>query len=292
MREEIRKLKRILDEYIFRNINYRKLGRFYREVPIEPWAFIRVKNEIKTVKSSLESILPVIKKGVIGYHKLSVNEKDDGTIEYLKKFCEKNKGYKLFEYNYEVIPANDKRYERLDKVPSEQRLDSHYNAVLENIPKDEWLIKIDCDQIYDTEKLKKSLYLPKNEDDIISLGRFNLHYDNESLFYLKKDTLYDPGDHWILKNRDIHFEFKSGNKNGEFFAWESLIFEKKRKIYNTEVFSWHFPYIKSSRSISREQIEKFENFKLRWRDWLRFHISKDMCDKDKILNYLMRKNIL
>lgn len=229
MREEIRKLKRILDEYIFRNINYRKLGRFYREVPIEPWAFIRVKNEIKTVKSSLESILPVIKKGVIGYHKLSVNEKDDGTIEYLKKFCEKNKGYKLFEYNYEVIPANDKRYERLDKVPSEQRLDSYYNAVLENIPKDEWLIKIDCDHIYDTEKLKKIMYLPKSNKDVISFSRFNLHYSDNKLYVLKDDYIRDPVDHWLVYNNNLLFNFISGEKNGKFYAWEQLNLREKRK---------------------------------------------------------------
>lgn len=289
MKNQIRKLKEILDEYIFRNLNYRKLGRVYRKVPIEPWAFIRVKNEIGTVKSSLESIIPVIKKGVIGYHKLSKEEKDDGTIEYLKKFCEENKGYKLFEYNYEVIPANDKRYKNLDKVYREQRLDNYYNAVLENIPKNEWLIKIDCDQIYDTEKLKQSLYLPKKEDDVISLGRFNLHYDDGNLFYLKEDTLYDPGDHWILKNKDIHFEFRSGNKNGKFFAWELLIFEKKRKIYNTEVFSWHFPFIKNSRSISEDKIEKFENFRLKWRDFIKFKLSKNMYNKDRILEYLIKK---
>lgn len=290
MKNGIRKLREIFDNYVVRNINYRKLGKIYRKDPVEPWAFIRVKNEIKTVKSSLESILPVIKKGVIGYHKLSIDEKDDGTIEYLKKFCRENKGYKLFEYKHEVIPANDKRYKTLNKVYAEQMLDSYYNAVLEMIPKGEWIIKIDCDQVYDTEKLRQSLYLPKNEDDVISLGRFNLHYDKGNLFYLKEDTLYDPGDHWILKNQDIHFEFRSGNKNGKFFAWELLVFEKKRKIYNTEVFIWHFPFMKNSRNISDEEIEKFEKFKLKWRDFIKFKLSKKMYNKERILKYLIKNN--
>ncbi|MDY2802123.1 MAG: hypothetical protein SOV59_12775 [Fusobacterium mortiferum] len=40
--KKINRLKRRLRKY--RNINKK-----YRENPVEPWAFIRVKNEIKTV---------------------------------------------------------------------------------------------------------------------------------------------------------------------------------------------------------------------------------------------------
>ncbi|EFO9589602.1 beta-1,4-N-acetylgalactosaminyltransferase, partial [Campylobacter jejuni] len=32
--------------------------------PLNPWAFIRVKNEVITLKASLESILPAIQRGV------------------------------------------------------------------------------------------------------------------------------------------------------------------------------------------------------------------------------------
>lgn len=70
-------------------VRYRKLGKRYRDVPVEPWAFIRVKNEIKTIDACLESILPVIKKGVIGYHLLPEGEVDDGTEKYILDFCKK-----------------------------------------------------------------------------------------------------------------------------------------------------------------------------------------------------------
>lgn len=49
---------------------YRPLSKKYRENPVEPWAFIRVFNEITTIEECLNSIKPVIKKGVIGYHEL------------------------------------------------------------------------------------------------------------------------------------------------------------------------------------------------------------------------------
>lgn len=80
--KKIRQLKK-------RYKRYRRLGKKYRIVPVEPWAFIRVKNEIKTLKACLESIKPVIKKGVIAYHKLSENEFDDGTESYITEFCKK-----------------------------------------------------------------------------------------------------------------------------------------------------------------------------------------------------------
>ena len=195
----IKKLRRLKKRYK----TYRKLGIKYRKNPIEPWAFIRVKNEIKTVQSCLESIVPVIKKGVIGYHKLLENEIDDGTEEYIIEFCKKNPNFILFKYDFTVIPANDIRYRELENIPLENRLDSYYNAVLSKIPRNEWFIKIDCDHVYDTEKLKKLMYLPKKDTDIISYSRLNLHYENEKLYVIKNPTLFDVGDSWLLKNEDI-----------------------------------------------------------------------------------------
>ena len=275
--------------FFYRNIEKKK-----RETAVEPWAFIRVKNEIKTIKQCLNSISPVIKKGVIGYQKLSKNEIDDGTEEYILEFCRKNKGYIPYKYEYEVIPANDKRYLNLEKVKIENRLDSFYNAVLEKIPQNEWLIKIDCDHIYDTEKLKKILYLPKSKKDVISFSRFNLHYFNKKLYVLKGDYIRDPVDHWLIYNNNLFFTFKSGKKNGEFYAWEQLDLKEKRRkneinIYFTNLFNWHFPFIKNSRNIEKSKLIKFEEFKFKWWEILIYHISKDMCDEEKIIKYLTNK---
>lgn len=73
--ENLKKLK-----YLF---YYKKIDKKYRKVPVEPWAFIRVKNENETIEQCLNSILPVIRKGVIGYQKLSKNEADSGFCKSL-----------------------------------------------------------------------------------------------------------------------------------------------------------------------------------------------------------------
>lgn len=275
----IKKLRKLKKRYK----TYRKLGTKYRENPIEPWAFIRVKNEIKTIEACLESIIPVIKKGVIGYHRLSNNEKDDGTEKYIIEFCKKNPGYILYKYNYEVFPARDEKYKNLSQISINNRLDSFYNAVLEQIPKNEWMIKIDCDHVYDTEKLKKCMYLPKEDNDIISLTRFNLHYENEKLYVIKEDSLYDVGDHWLLKNNKLQFKFCSGIENGKFYAWEQLVLPKGRKVYNTGLFNWHFPFIKSSRKISKENLIEFDKYKVSLYNKLYYHIERDMINQGRIV---------
>ncbi|EAH8789004.1 acylneuraminate cytidylyltransferase, partial [Campylobacter jejuni] len=50
--------------------------------PLNPWAYIRVKNEALTLRASLESILPAIQRGVIGY-----NDCTDGSEEIILEFC-------------------------------------------------------------------------------------------------------------------------------------------------------------------------------------------------------------
>lgn len=267
------------------------MSKKYREIPVEPWAFIRVKNERQTIEQCLNSILPVIKKGVIGYQRLSEDEVDDGTEQYILEFCRKNKGYIPYKYEYEVIPANDNRYLNLERIKKENRLDSFYNAVLQQIPKDEWLIKIDCDHIYDTEKLRKLMYLPQKDSDVISFSRFNLHYMNDKLYVLKDNYIADPGDHWLIKNKDLFFNFKIGEKNGRFYAWEQInliekIKSKKITMYYTNLFNWHFPFLKNSRTISEENLIEFKKFNFTYFDKLFYHISKDMYNEVRILKYL------
>lgn len=285
----LKKLKEI--KYL---IYYKKMSKQYREIPVEPWAFIRVKNEKKTIEQCLNSILPVIKKGIIAYHKLSESEIDDGTEEFIIEFCKKNKGYIPYKYEYEVIPANDRRYLNLEQIKKENRLDSFYNAVLQQIPQNEWLIKIDCDHIYDTEKLRKIMYLPRNKKEVISFSRFDLHYENSKLYVLKDNYIKDPVDHWLLNNNNIFFHFKSGEKNGKFYAWEQINLKEKEKrkevkIYHTELFNWHFPFIKDSRTIDKRNLVDFDSFKFKnWEIFL-YKISKEMYDKERIIKYLNNK---
>lgn len=100
--------------------------------PLNPWAFIRVKNEAITLKASLESILPAIQRGVIGY-----NDCTDGSEEIILEFCKQYPSFIPIKYPYEIQIQNPKS--------EENKLYSYYNYVASFIPKDEWLIKIDVD---------------------------------------------------------------------------------------------------------------------------------------------------
>lgn len=64
--------------------------------PLNPWAFIRVKNEAITLKASLESILPAIQRGVIGY-----NDCTDGSEEIILEFCKQYPSFIPIKYPYE-----------------------------------------------------------------------------------------------------------------------------------------------------------------------------------------------
>lgn len=135
------------------------------------------------------------------------------------------------------------------------------------------------------------MYLPKEENDVVSFSRFNLHYMNNELYVLKNNCIVDPGDHWLIKNKDIFFDFKVNNKNGKFYAWEQInlmdkIKKKEVNFYHTDLFNWHFPFLKNSRTISKENLIEFKKFKFTYFDKLFYHISKDMYDINKILNYL------
>ncbi|MBC5858425.1 beta-1,4-N-acetylgalactosaminyltransferase, partial [Campylobacter jejuni] len=114
--------------------------------PLNPWAFIRVKNEAITLRASLESILPAIQRGVIGY-----NDCTDGSEEIILEFCKQYPSFIPVKYPYEVQIENPKS--------EENKLYSYYNYVASFIPQDEWLIKIDVDHYYDAKKLYKSFYI-------------------------------------------------------------------------------------------------------------------------------------
>ena len=96
---------------------------------VEPYAFIRVKNESITIKASLNSILPVIKKGVIAY-----NDCTDGSDLFIQDFCKQNPGFIPFHYPYHVVEQNHPDY-LTEKIPYQNTLAAYYNAALSFIPK-------------------------------------------------------------------------------------------------------------------------------------------------------------
>lgn len=280
MRKQIR--KKLEKKYLSKTFFLNDLNKECNGVPIEPWAFIRVRNEIKTIDSCLKSILPVIKKGVIGY-----NDCDDGSEEYILKFCKENKGFIPFKYPYSVFPGTHEQYKN-NNIKLENRLDTYYNKVLEKIPKGEWIIKIDCDHVFDTEKLKKVMYIPKTDSDCVMLSRINVNVINNKV-YISKQGLIELTDFWIIKNENLHFTFKKGYKDGKFFAYEHLSVGDRYHIY-TELTNYHFPYLKNYRDKSYKDemitLEEFLNDKN-----IGKKIDKEMLNENKILSIYKNFNL-
>ena len=87
-------------------------------------------------------------------------------------------------------------------TPEENKLYSYYNYVASFIPKNEWLIKIDCDHIYDAKRLFQSFYLPRNINEVVSIPRINFHiHEGEVLIENYTNGYFiDHIDHWLIYN--------------------------------------------------------------------------------------------
>lgn len=224
--------------------------------PLNPWAFIRVKNEAITLRASLESILPAIQRGVISY-----NDCDDGSEEIILEFCTQYPSFIAKKYSHEV---------QIENPQSEaNKLYAYYNWVASFIPQNEWLIKIDVDHIYDAKKLYKSFYIPRKDNDVVSIARLNIAiYKNE--IYIVPNYYVDVIDHWLIKNNDLKWEeilidgdsinwneidFKDKNKYKNIYSYEILRLHD-HNIHHTKLTNLHFPFIKKSRQMKKN------------RDWL------------------------
>lgn len=269
-------LKKYFQQYIRKD--YRSLAKNVGK-QVEPWAFIRVKNEMVTMEKSLESILPVIKKGVIGY-----NNCTDGSAEYISLFCKKNPGFIPYHYKYNVLPPCSSEY--FDNPSSNNRLDTYYNSVLAQIPNNVWMIKIDMDHIYDTVKLGKFFSLPRNTSEDIVIANLNLHIEGNEIF-VRKDHPFTAGD-MLLTYRDKSFNYLMDQYTTDkgFYACEKLSQRGiKQRIY-TDLLNYHFPYVKNYRNIDQTNLLKLDDFITDVLPTLRFGflIPKNMLIKENILN--------
>lgn len=122
-------------------------------------AFLRVKNEIKTIEACLNSIDGVFDRIVI----IHSNERDDGSIALMNKWCAKRRYCEIYEYPYYVIPAHDERYNTKNFNP-QNSLAAYYNFGLSKFEPEEWVVKIDGDQVYFKEKLKAAITKIKREN--------------------------------------------------------------------------------------------------------------------------------
>lgn len=243
--------------------------------PLNPWALVRVKNEIATLEASLHSMLPAIQRGVIGY-----NDCDDGSAEYILEFCQKFPTFIPVAYPYKVIQQSP--------VDFHNQTHHYYNYVLSFIPRDEWIIKIDMDHIYDAKKLYQSFYNISHSGQAVSYSRIN--------FLVKSGCIYvqSTGDFGLIQSAD---QLLSWNKHTKFiaFVWpkgghrviERIDFGKEKLIFlqDTELMQWHFPYIKKSRTHIPDTLEwiTLEDFKAHHAKLLGNKIDPDMLDAKRIL---------
>lgn len=161
-------------------------------------AFVRVKNEIKTLKASLDSIDGVFDHIVIVYS----NEPDDGSIALLTEWCQKRSVCESHAYPHVVIPSHDTRYR--EKVAPENTLAAYLNFGLDFFEPDEWVVKIDADQVYMTERLKKimtKLKNPKNQGKRFGLMGYNTFSWHGQLVKYRKHPLNGGEDSFILQRR-------------------------------------------------------------------------------------------
>lgn len=224
--------------------------------------------------------MPTITKGIIGY-----NDCDDWTEEYILNFCKKHPSFIPIKYPYSVYPACSQEYKHF--VPEQNKLHSYYNYILSFIPKNEWIIKIDCDHVYDSNKLEKLLYIPKSKKDCVIMSRLDLHYVDNKLYYISQNPLVEDRDNWIIYNDDsFKFEFYTGYDQNEFLAYE-LFKVVDRNIIYTDLVQYHFPFIKSYRTIDKptypfaEYLSKYPKDK----------ITEDMLNEEKILSICHKFNL-
>ena len=250
---------------------------------VDPYAFIRVHNEIHLLQASLNSIQGIITRGVIGY-----NDCTDGSEDVILKFCEMNPGFIPVKYELPVWPPEDKRYwvNTIDEPYG--GLDTYYNYIWDHIPNGEWVIKIDADQIYDRERLKKLLTLPRNIQSVVFIPRINLHYQDDRLYLVRSNPLSNVDDHWLLyKTPERRFKLK---KNAPPFSevWEILDIGEYESI-RVKTLTWHFPFMKSKRChlakkdqlvhLDSEEGEKILSS-------FSYILSKDMTESSRIKRYL------
>lgn len=251
--------------------------------PLNPWAFIRVKNEAKTLKASLYSMLPAIQRGVIAY-----NDCTDGSEKIILEFCEKYPSFLPLKYPHKITLENP--------ASTQNMLHTYYNFALQAIPKNEWFIKIDCDHIYDAKMLYKTFYLIESSNDFIVYPRINFIIKNNHIFIQNNDKYgYLTGeDQLLICNNGISFiPFKSSksaqwldiNDTKENLVREMIDFRRNLRAIFAPLMQWHFPAIKERRVdfIKHLDLLTLQDFIELNRDLIGKKIPHFYVDKDVIL---------
>lgn len=266
--------------------NYQKIYSIphHPKSPLNPWAFIRVCDESQTLQQSLQSIVGAISRGIIVY-----NSCTDESEKIIKDFCSKNKGFKHVHFPYKIAQCKC----TYEEFQNQKTLADYYNFALSFIPKGEWLIKIDADQIYDSNKLKESFKLIKSPRDIVHYFRINLHCFENRIYINKNIPISDPRDHWLILNHKLSFKNYIVNREKDrLYYWETLVMPFYHIWIDSPLSTWHFPLIKKR----REELAKIKNHILlsEYKNVIEHQylkrIDSAMLDERRILSLLKKAN--
>lgn len=170
---------------------------------VEVSAFIRFKNEMKTLPAMLKSIDGVFDRIVMIYS----NEPDDGSIAYARRWCQKRTDCEIYLYPHAVIPSHDARYST-EQVPPQNTLAAYYNFGLSFFKPEEYVVKIDADQVYLTKKLQETIhFVRKNEkiqpNIIYGIQGYNTYVFHNQLVVYGLWTINGGMDHFVTKRKYI-----------------------------------------------------------------------------------------
>jgi len=174
-------------------------------------AYVRVKDEINTVIPCLDSIDGLFDKIVI----IHSNEPDDGSVDAMNTWCKWRLNCHIYEYPYAVIPSHQGNQK---KIKYENSLAAYNNFGLSKFEPEEYVAKIDADQIYIHPHLKQTLDFIRSQDKIndkISYGikGYNTFIYKGKLVKFEPNKMNGGRDSFIIKrkymerfNNAIHYE--------------------------------------------------------------------------------------
>lgn len=188
--------------YIFILIFCFYIGWYFIKSNNRVCAFLRVKDEIKTIEACLNSIDGIFDKIII----IHSNEKDDGSVVFMQQWCSKRNYCEIHEYPYRVIPSHSKEYKK-GHFNKENTLASYYNFGLKFFKNEDWVIKIDGDQVYLRERLNNFIKPFKNgkmdDSKYYGLSGYNSFVKNNEIVLFSNHPINGGKDSFIVKRKNI-----------------------------------------------------------------------------------------
>lgn len=161
-------------------------------------AYIRLANEEHTILPCLESIKDIFDEILILHSDIT-----DNSLELIHNY--KNQKINIKKYPYFVIPPHSDQY-KTGNYDSKNSLASYYNYGLQFI-KTDLLMKIDADQIYFNNDLKKLITNTRQTSKNIYIGcvGHNCIVSNSQIYQHKSQPYNGGRDHFIIPTKAAAF---------------------------------------------------------------------------------------